>query len=648
MGLAELRAKAAMALMPPQARRLFVSDRTPNIPIYSDMTVSRATRQGYKISIYVYRSVRTIIQACSAIPWMVVDKNNEEIPNHPFTFLMQHPNPVFSGQDMIEFLVAHLELCGNELWQPLFVNGLPREIWPVMPDMVSPVPSDVPGEWLKSWEVRTQSGHFNVPPETFIHFMQVDPGNPYWGIGPLMAAARTIDTDNEAQDTQKVSMQNRGTPSGVFTHDTPLTDEQFDEANRRVDEIYLSKARRRAPWVLGAGAKWQQMGMTPVEMDYIASRLRGLRDIAGAFGISPIFLGDMEQSTLDNMRQARLGLYEDVVIPLLDDVKATMNLRLAPYYGDVTITYDTSNVSALREGFGAKVESAYRLWSMGVPMSQVSDKLQLGLSEYPGWDASYLPLTLQSMKSAPAYKVKSEVSEQQKAAAWKRVDRRRTAWWPVIAKRMKPLYEAEGEAISGLASITEASAKKAINGLSATWQKAITGTFVALIEDFGKEEAEALGAAKSAGPTSHKWEFDPMEAALLEWVKKTAASEVKTILETNLDDVRAVIKRGITDNLTNDQVARSIRQFYTDNSPYKAMRVARTETTKGATHANIAAADQSGIVDEKQWITARDDRVRDEHAAMDGETVGLHESFSNGLEGPGEPNCRCGIITLVR
>jgi len=50
----------------------------------------------------------------------------------------------------------------------------------------------------------------------------------------------------------------------------------------------------------------------------------------------------------------------------------------------------------------------------------------------------------------------------------------------------------------------------------------------------------------------------------------------------------------------------------------------------------------------KQWITARDDRVRDEHAAMDGETVPLDGMFSNGMEGPGEPNCRCGIVTPVR
>ncbi len=651
MGIANaLRAKAARLLMPSTSQYRVITDRMPGVPIYPEMTVSRATRQGYKLSIYVYRAVRATVKACSAVPWVTLNSKGEEIPDHPFTQLMRRPNPEFSGQDIIEFLVAHKRLTGNALWKPVIVGGIPREIWPIMPDLVSPIPSDKPGEWLEAWQVTDRNGQRKLPPDEFIHFMEMDPGNMYWGTGPLMAAARTVDTDNEAQDTQKVSMQNRGTPSGIFSIAEPMTDEQFEEARRRMKEQYLDKTRRREPWILDGGAKWQTTGMTPIEMDYIASRLRNLRDIATAFEMDPWWLGDREHSSYNNVSEARRSLYEDTALPLLDDVAATLNLRMAPLYGgDITIAYDASNIRALKSDMKDRIDSAHTLWTMGVPMEQINGQLGLGLTEYQGWENGYLPLNLESTKAMPGgYEVKSIITEEQKAAAWKRVDRRRVAWWPVIAKRMEPLYKAEGEAITGLASITDASAESAIDSLSPKWLTTITGTLTALVEDFGQEEAEALGAAKSAGPTSHKWEFDPMEAALLEWVKKTAASEVKTILETNLDDVRRVIQKGIAENLTNDQVARNIRQFYTDNSPYKAMRVARTETTKGATHATMAAADQSGIVDRKQWITARDDRVRDEHAAMDGETVGLHENFSNGLEGPGEPNCRCSMIMVLK
>ena len=369
--------------------------QTPNLPVYSDMSVAKATREGYKISIFVYRSVRTIIQAASAVPWIVTDKEGNPIKDHQLELVFRNPNPVFSGQDMIEILIAHLELVGNALWQPIIVGKEIKEIWPVMPDLVKPIPSEVRGEWLKGWDVITMGGrHQEMPPEQFIHFLQVDPGNPYWGMSPLMAAARTVDTDNEAQDTQKVSMQNRGAVEGVFTHESPLTEEQWIEVRRQVREKFLDKNRRREPWVLGAGAKWQQMSLTPVEMDFIASRLANLRAVAAAFGLDPWWLGDRTNSTYNNVLEARKALYEDVVIPLLDDVKSTMNLKIAPIYGDIKIAYDTSGIPALREDFGKKVTQAQSLWAMGVPFEQINTRLEMGFDEFNGWDSGYLPMNL--------------------------------------------------------------------------------------------------------------------------------------------------------------------------------------------------------------------------------------------------------------
>lgn len=459
-----LRSRLARALSPGAGKKQaltpfeILSLHPKGIPIYTDMTVRKATREGYKISVYVFRSVRTIIQAASAIPWIVQDNKGEPIEGHPLAEVLKKPNPEFSGQDMMEFLIAHLELVGNALWQPIIVGGKVKEIWTVMPDLVSPIPSDVPGEWMKGWRVTSADGiQRDVPPEQFIHFMQVDPGNPFWGTAPLMAAARTIDTDNEAQDTQKISMQNRGNPDGVFQAEA-MTNEQYEEAARVIKERYLIKEKRRLPWVV-AGAKWQQMSLTPVEMDYIASRLHNKRDIAGAFGISPIFLGDLEQSSYDNMMQARKSLYEDVVIPLLDDVKSTLNLKIAPMYGDIVISYDVSRIPALREDYGKKVEQAKTLWAMGIPFDQINQRLEMGFEEFAGWNRGYLPLNLlptgassaQAQEelgaAAPSYKALDMLTEEQKAAHWKRIDWRRIGWWGVVSKKIKPLYEAEAEAI---------------------------------------------------------------------------------------------------------------------------------------------------------------------------------------------------------
>lgn len=197
---------------------------------------------------------------------------------------------------------------------------------------------------------------------------------------------------------------------------------------------------------------------------------------------------------------------------------------------------------------------------------------------------------------------------------------------------------------------------KAIDSGRSKWEEMLTAISAALIEDFGNEIAEDLGAEKRftpqglledspVEPAETKWTFDPMSVAARAWIVKNGAASVKTILATNLDDVKRIILAGVDGNLTTPQVARNLRQFYTDRSPFKAMRVARTEVTKASSFGNMEAARQSKIVKTKTWLTSRDDRVRDEHGAMDGETVKLEGTFSNGLEYPSEPMCRC-VLTF--
>jgi len=517
-----------------------------------------------------------------------------------------------------------------------------------MPDLVKPIPG---GEWLSGYEVTEPGGGTHKsPPETFIHFMQFDPGNPYWGIGDLQAAARTVDTDNEAQDTQKVSMQNRGIPSGIFSFKDELNPEQFEERNRRVSEIYLEKTKRRAPWVLDNSATWTSMGLTPVEMDYIASRLTNKRDIAAAFGIDPWWLGDKEASTYNNVSEARKALYETCVIPLLDDVKSTLNLKIAPMYGDITISYDLSNITALRDDYGKKVEQAQKLWQMGVPMEQINTKLEMGLDEFEGWDTGYLPFSVmpvgysnESPQVVEPVKKKS-LSEEQKTILWKRIDSRRMAYVPLIQKKVLTMYSKEADAvvkaISGESKADDdliAKAKAAIEAAKQQWQELLTAVGLTLIEDFGEEIARDAG-----------FQFTSQSTAIKKWLAEHAAESVTSIAKTNLDEVRAVILKGAEDNLTNRQIASQLRSFYEDRSTSKAMRVARTEIASAAGFGQHESAKQGGLKTHT-WISSRDDRVRDEHLGIDGEEKPLDKPYSNGLMYPGDPaggadeiiNCRC-------
>ena len=648
------RSKIAMGLLgrkeavTPLMSRLFSNTysmmTTPGQPVYTEITASKAVREGYKMAIPVYRALRTIIQAASGIPWIVLDKNGEEILNHPFTTAWSHPNPEFSGQDNMEYIIAHLILSGNAYLRPLYVGRTPREFWIEMPDLVQPIPASNRDEWIAGYQYTMYGGQkVRLEKEAIIHFKQLDPGNMFVGMGAIQAGGRVIDTYNEALDTQKVSMQNRGMPSGHLMPDEPMTAEQFDEFKRKFREQYLGKTHRREPWLYPRKMNWIEANQTAVEMDYTNSQAQLMRQIAAVIGVDPWWVGDKANSTYNNVAEARKALYEDVALPLLDDVKATLNLKVAPLYGDVEIAYDTSNVPALRADMGLKIGQAKDLWSMGVSFEQINQKLELGFEEFPGWNLGYLPFglspigsegiaqpTIEDEKSMKS--LEEPDTEEWKTQEWKRVDSRRQAYWALLTKKFEPLYKEIGTAAASSAKGNiEKNVLNAIDKQSDKWLKVMTAVDFTLIEDFGNQVKA----------------FDAFSAASRAWVKKNAASKVVSILDTQKEAMAKLIKYGVDNDLTNAQIAKSIKSFYTERASFFAQRVARSETTSASSYGQLAAAKETGR-GRKRWITSRDDRVRDDHIAMDGETVGIDKNFSNGCSAPGiggtadqTIQCRC-------
>ncbi len=438
-----------------------------------------------------------------------------------------------------------------------------------------------------------------------------------------------------------------------------MTPEQFDEFKRKFKEQYLDKSNRREPWLYPRKMQWIEASQTAVEMDYNNSQLTLIRQIAAAIGVDPWWVGDRSASTYNNVQEARKALYEDNALPLLDDIRATLNLKVAPLYGgDIYITYDTSGIPALREDEDKKSQIAQRYWQMGIPFEQINAKLNLGYQEFLGWDMGYLPFSVAPVGSngqaqQPETETEEEPeegakslnpdSEEWKAQEWKRVDTRRTAWWPVLEKRFEPLYQELGEKAANAAP-DKGAIEKVIASQSDKWQKTLTAVYLTLIEDFGTQTEQRLKSR--SGGTEVK--FDPLASRYArEWIKKQAAVRVKTILETQKEAMARLIAQGMSDNLSSSQIAKSIRQFYTDHSRSMAMRVARTETTAAASAGQVSAATEAGFKKAK-WLSTRDPRTRDTHAAMDGEEREIGEAFSNGCTAPGigdDPaetvNCRC-------
>ncbi len=86
--------------------------------------------------------------------------------------------------------------------------------------------------------------------------------------------------------------------------------------------------------------------MGDIELRHAASR-----DVALAFGVPPQLLGIPGDNTYSNYQEARLALWEDIVLPLLCHLRDEFNGWLAPRFGEglaLDIDLDESPALTLR------------------------------------------------------------------------------------------------------------------------------------------------------------------------------------------------------------------------------------------------------------------------------------------------------------
>jgi HK97 family phage portal protein len=127
-------------------------------------------------------------------------------------------------------------------------------------------------------------------------------------------------------------------------------------------------------------------------------------------------------------------------------------------------------------------------------------------------------------------------------------------------------------------------------------------------------------------------------------IKKRAELFAESVNNTTLGKLDATLAEGISAGEGIRDLGNRVESVYEDFSIYRSELIARTEATAANNEGLLEGYRQSDVANAKEWINAGDDRVRPEHqegTGVGGEIVALDDAFSNGLQYPQEPNCRC-------
>lgn len=657
--------------------------------VFTPAQYDKLAEEGFNKNIWVYRCVMAVAQAVSTIPLVVYQKNGAElieIENHPLLTLMQKPNPDESATDFKEKWVAFLLISGNtylEMNGPS-KKGPPTELWAWRPDRVTVIPDN---EGIKALRYTVNGIEKDLEYDRAIHIKYFHATDDYYGLSPLEVGRRTFDMDNATTDWNTSLVQNHAAPSGFLTAERQVSEPEYNRLKRAMRRMFGGIKNAGKAHLLEGGLKWQQMGLSPKDVDFINSRKMSREELCAIYGVPPQIVGIQDHSTYANYAEARQAFYMDTVLPLLDKLLSSINHKVAPLFGEnIFVGYDKGQIEALQE-------SAEKKWSR---VSSVKEFLlvneirrELGYGDIEGGDVRYVPDSYVAVGDDAALhgeaadlsdgdeddpveetiKFLQSIELKVKAANdddefIERFNAKRDEYIKSAEVLVKKRFKAESKAILDKYDGKESTIDAVMKVQEKEWIKMLTAMWQATTEVFARDSySDILNQAKSGGMLETKFddhEFEELEVYMHRYIDKYVADEVKLVTKFTKEKIKHVIGDSVAHGETLQQAANRIRNMYEHEfSLERALTIARTEILSAASYANQQGALATGLPMLKKWIAGKDDRTRPTHRSAHGQTVDIDKPYIIGDEEamfPGDPSltakerirCRCAERYIVQ
>lgn len=323
--------------------------------VYSPQNYETYSRIGYQKNALVFSCISKITTAASGVEWLLYKKQGTkyvEVYDHPILNLIKKPNPLQTWTAFTESWLGFYLLSGNSFIE---LNGPsdnlpPTELWPVRPDRMSIIVGKKGYPLGYKYSDNGFSKIFEVDQINFkskmLHAKTFNPTDMWWGQSFLQAGISALDQNNKSNEWNLSMLQNAASPSGIFTIDvTPqnpkgeLSDEKFARLKSEIDTMYAGAKNAGRPMLGEGGLKWQQMSLSPKDMDFFNNRNVSAEDICRIYGVPAEILG-LGQKTFSNYKEANYAFYTSTVIPLLKLFRSHLNEKIVSLYGDDSFYLD--------------------------------------------------------------------------------------------------------------------------------------------------------------------------------------------------------------------------------------------------------------------------------------------------------------------
>lgn len=635
----------------------------------------KSVNQPYRQDVNIFKAVKVIADnASQAEPAFYEWSSQEEIENKELQRLFRAPNSRQSFKDFIQEAVGHFALHGevfirkvDSLGQQAGTRNLPSEL--IVEDPKTFVEVLDGNRNLTGWKF--WGGMLQL--DQVIHIKDFNPYNKYRGLSPTEPLANEIDVDFRSMLYNKKFFDNDATPSMALMTDKNLNPEQRTRLEESYDKKHRGAQNAHRPTILEGGLKLESFGPTHKDMDFVEQKKFTREEILGTYRTPKALFNITESLNYATFTGQMKTFWIYCLVPILWKFEDALTRHLImPFDPNLYFAFNLKSVPAFQEDFNSKVDTGIKLFNMGFTGNEINQKLELGFEEQEWRDYWWIQFgmapageeTEQNEQQESDPQAGKAVMPQQAHTVAPSVDKS-TFFEQKLLKRFisgQSALEARFESKIKrfffeqrkrlLERLTPTNVEQGEKLLNWTEENDLLKKVVRPILEKCVQEGIQIG--KELLPDKKSISADLFNSDVASYI----ALRVEKITGINLTTqsrIQAQVEEGIKAGEAINAIADRVRDVF-NMAASRAKLVARTETAGGVNGGSLLYYDSIGV-EQKAWITANDEHVRESHRLCQAQgPVDMSDKFENGLEYPGDQfngdagevcNCRCALRPIV-
>ncbi len=357
----------------------------------------------------VYACERLIAGTIGSLPKHIYEDLGEtggrrKAQEHPISRLLKNPNPEQTPMEFWELMVLGLESRGNSYAEKeMRLDGQVAGLWWLNPEKMLVERK----EGILRYIYTLPNGQRVIfRPDQIMHLRGMSKDG-ITGLSTIALFREAIGLGLAAEQYGARFFANDASPGGVIEHPGKLSDVAEKHLSDSWEAIHAGVRRSHRIAILGEGAKFNKIGISPEDAQLVESRKFTVTDIARIFGVPPPMIGDFNVAGWHSITQQDTNFGKHCIRPRVRRIEQKIEQSLFSE-ADRERFYCKFQLNDLMAGDTSERFNVYAVAIEKGIMTRNEVRALEEMNPTAGGDAIMLPLNMVSGDGQPGEPAKRE------------------------------------------------------------------------------------------------------------------------------------------------------------------------------------------------------------------------------------------------